>query len=88
MELARRRCAGAGGRIETFHAGAEDDQEVGVVIAGGGEGVHGAGRNNDQVTLTHSVDPLAGEHLGGSGYDVEQLTGTGVMVGVAPAAPC
>ena len=67
--------------LEPLHAGGEDDQQVGVAAGGGGEGVHGAGRDDDQVALTRGEDTFAGEHLGGSGDDVEQLAGAGVMVG-------
>jgi hypothetical protein len=34
-----------------------------------------AGRDNDQVPLARGEDTLVGEHLGGSGDDVEQFAG-------------
>jgi hypothetical protein len=65
----------------------QDDQKVGVRVAGRGESVHRAGRNNDQVTLAHGKNALAGEHLGGAEYHVEQLARAGVMVGCGPGRP-
>lgn len=45
--------------LEPLYTGGEDDQQVGVAGGRGREGVHGARRDDDEITLASGQDALA-----------------------------
>jgi hypothetical protein len=73
--------------LEALHARGDDDEDVGVVARGGGEGVGQARRDDDEVAAFGGDDLVSGQELGGAVEQVEQFGGVGVVVWLGAVGP-